>query len=88
MTAGGKSFARPNGKTKSKQAQKRQKFTAIVRLGKMRKNAHFKTFVDTSFSINALLILIARIACQSIVNLIVIIGLDFGGKMNFWGGHF
>ena len=77
MTAGGKSFARPNGKTKSKQAQKRQKITAKVRLEKRRKNANFKTFDDTSFSINALLILIARIACQSIVNLIVILRLDF-----------
>ena len=54
----------------------------------MRKIAPLKTFDDTSFSINALLILIARIACQSIVNLIVILGLDSGGKMSFSGGHF
>ena len=59
-----------------------------VRYEMMRKIAPLKTFDDTSFSINALLILIARIACQSIVNLIVIIGLDSGGKMSFFRGHF
>ena len=88
MTAGGYSFSRPNGKTKSKQAQKRQKLTAKIRLEKIRKKAHLKTFDDTSFSINALLILIARIARQSIVNLIVILRFDFLGKSHFFWGHF
>ena len=37
ITAGGKMISRPNGETKSKQAQKRQKFTARVRLEKRRK---------------------------------------------------
>ena len=54
----------------------------------MRKIAPLKTFDDTSFSINALLILIARMACQSIVSLIVILRLDFWGKSHWFWGHF
>ena len=55
LTAGGKLIARSNGKTKSKQAQKRLKLTAVGALAKQGKNATLKTFADKSFSATAIL---------------------------------
>ena len=88
MTAGGYSFSRPNGKTKSKQAPKRQKFTVEGQVWDDEKNCSFENLRRHQLFGQCHTRLWFQIARQSIVNFNAITELDFRGKSHWFGGHF